>query len=102
MISEKIRIQNVKMVEKTPTKASPYTSYTSEPTMDAPTVFAIVLRQRMAEIGLSGFCFSLLSLCAPFTPWSSRPVIYDNGVESKVASSIEHKADNAIETIMMI
>ena len=102
MISEKKSIQRVKMVEKIPTMASPYTSYTNEPTIDAPTVFAIVFRHKIADIGLSGFCLSLFRRAAPLIPCSSRPVTKDNGVESNVASSIEHKADNAMETIIII
>ena len=65
MISEKMRIAKVKMVENIPTRASPYTSYTNDPTIEAPMVFAMVLIHRMAEIGLSEFCLSFLSLCAP-------------------------------------
>jgi hypothetical protein len=65
-------------------------------------VLAIVLRQRIAEIGLSEFCLSFLRLLAPFTPLSSRPVTYESGVERRVASNIEHKADNAMETAIII
>ena len=84
MISEKKRIMRVKTVEKAPTRASPYTSYTREPTIDAPTVFAIVLRQSIAEIGRSVFCLSFFNLAAPLTPCSSRPVMNDKGANSAV------------------
>ena len=70
--------------------------------MDAPTVLAIVLTQRIAEIGLSGLCLRRLSLLAPLTPCSSRPVTYEMGVERSVASKVEHKADNAMETSIII
>jgi hypothetical protein len=101
MISEKMRMQRVKIVEKTPTIASPYTSYTNDPTIDAPTVFAMVFRHRIAEIGLSEFCLSLFSLAAPLTPCSSSPVMYDKGVERRVASRVEHNADSKIEISIM-
>ena len=102
MISENMRIINVKTVENIPTRAFPYTSITRDPTIEAPTVFAIVLRHKIAEIGLSVFCLSLLSLSAPLIPWSSSPVIKDRGVESRVASSIEHNAERAMERSIII
>ena len=70
--------------------------------MDAPTVFAMVLRHNIADIALSGCCLRLLRRAAPFTPCSSRPVIYDKGVESNVASSIEHSAESTIEASIII
>ena len=69
--------------------------------MDAPTVLAIVFRQSMAEIGRSGFCFSLLSLEEPFTPCSSSPVIYDKGVERSVASSVEQSPEITIDNTII-
>jgi hypothetical protein len=62
----------------------------------------MVLRHRIAEIGLSGFCLSFLSLAAPLAPCSSNPVTKDKGVDKRVASSIEHRADNAMETTIII
>ena len=100
IISENMRISNVKIAEKMPTSVFPYTSMTREPTIAAPTVLAMVFTQRMADIGRSVFCFNDFNRLAPFTPWSSSPVIYESGVESNVASRTEHSAETAIEAII--
>ena len=70
--------------------------------MDAPTVFAIVLRQRIADIALSGLCLSFLRVEAPFTPCSSSPVMNESGVERSVASRVEHSAESATDIIIIM
>ena len=53
MISEKTRITNVRTAEKRAIHPSPKTSSAIAPPMAAPTVWAMVLRVRIAEMGSS-------------------------------------------------
>ena len=57
----------------------------------------------MAQNGLSVLGVDILSCVGGnHTAGASRPVMYDKGVDSRVASSVEHKADINIETIIII
>lgn len=102
IISENTRMRKVNTPDTTPTKrlvssdvAQRVAAYPAavEPTSDAPTVLAMVLTTRMAEIGRSMFVLYCLRRSQPLAPCVSRVVMYDMGVERSVASSTEHSAE---------
>jgi hypothetical protein len=65
-------------------------------------VLAIVLTTSIADIGRSIFVFNLFNLSAPLTPCDSNVVIYDNGVDNKVASSTEHMPETTRAKVIYV
>ena len=71
IISEKTRIRMVVIALTTPNHALPKTIVACWPTPAAPMVLAMVLRLRMAAIGLDDSCLYCLNLTAGLYPSSS-------------------------------
>ena len=93
MISDKTRIRIVSTAEIIPKYTSPKTLTASAPTPAEPTVWAMVFKERMAEIGLSISCFKRFINGAFFAPSCSFMVMKETGVERRTASRTEHKKD---------
>ena len=71
MISEKMRMSSVMMAETSPNHWLPNRMLACWPTPAAPTVFAIVFRERMAVRGRSGLSLSFAKMMAFRSPSSS-------------------------------
>ena len=96
IISEKTSISMVVTTLTSPNHLEPKTSVACAPTPAAPMVLAMVLSERMAAIGLELSCLNFLNLVAALYPSSSLMVIYEIGVDIRVASNTEHKNDTDI------
>lgn len=101
-ISEKTRISKVKTADTTPIKKlvsslvlkwSDAYPAACEPTREAPTVFAMVLTTRMADIGRSMLVLNFFKRCHPGAFCVSSVDMYDIGVDKSVASRSEHIAE---------
>ncbi len=93
MISLKVSTKSVKIPETIPTPVLLNSRPACEPTSEAPAVLAMVLSIRMALSGLSILVLRDFSLDAPLAPCSSSILAKVMGVDSKVASSSEHKKE---------
>ena len=74
-ISENTRIRMVIMADIIPNQWSPVRRVAWWPTAAAPRVFAMVLRDRMADRGRSGSCLNFIKRAAFLSPSSSFIVI---------------------------
>ena len=95
IISENINISIVVMAETSPNHSFPNIRVVCLPTPAAPIVLAMVLRDRIAAIGLSISVFSFMNNSAFLSPSSSLILIKETGVDINTDSSSEHKKEIA-------
>ena len=93
IISVKTKIKIVNMAETIQKEASPYIFTACAPTPAAPTVWATVFRDKIAERGLSILVFKSIKDLAQGFLFSCWAITKDFGVERSTASMIEHKKE---------